>query len=970
MGIDTTKSHRITEKTNRNISCVKRLLAKDSIIRTPLWASEDNRTYIIPLALVSEINIARDSDKEIVAKLSGTSFGEYISRLDEWLDKEDTPVYKYGDIYRINSKEEALRVLKPSYKSPKLLELENVTKEIFGVRDPLFEKSVDKWYIRDVEYKYSRRMIEGILDTFAILSGDEGAQPHYDNFVKRLLNGIKTDEALLRTFVKQLPLISEISADAVLEYIADSIDSDDQVFRALAEISYGSLIGKSSDLLYPFWAVECCLVREECAVKAFEVLIKMYLKDYKSSSKEQIDNDIASFVAPIISCIIAIKPIDKQKIVLQNVKNISADKIDLVAKLFFAMRYHGDKVFMPVITTEWKPYKEYNGTYYPDEFMEVDKTATDWLFENYRNKSKLISEVLSYDLVNYYDEYIDDIFAKIDNKIIKDLQENEKPDINSVLTQCLKNFTFYIDNRDDENETVKAQKIADKIRKAIESTLAKNLFERYRWYFEKEKFRDYDYDDDDWDEEQIKSELKLCKIIDELIEEYGNGILDKLIDITDNAHHVAWRAICAKSKNIMTDIGKLTRQKKAVALSIYLGNINPLTKEVKKMIAGVTDEGFKNIICLNLPLRQDCFEFVKREKLEEYFWCGRQINEKDMTDEYFSKLLEYYPQSLLITYYPVGGKLQIPYEKAMMILNAIIQKGINKKVFSMSGPGALFYRGGQYDFDDLKAFIDALDKQYYTDENLNEIAKCEFELLHYYMSTANGECAYPYGLTEFFWNNPIECFNLFYDLYTNDNMKDVSENTVAKRLSHNSQMQFGDTCIIPVKYIMARPQEFTNWINTILSKAKGTKEEKVFHKFENFMINIMALCPEIRDQKVWPIREVADLLESFKDFYSTEYMRHLQGTHNQRVTDENRRKIKIDEILASKFYGAKFNSHSGARVIGDGTLETAEYERYIGYSKCYEITHPITALALKFLAESFKQDAENDKRQAILGWDY
>jgi len=58
----------------------------------------------MPVALLSEINASKEADREIVLKLVEGTFEDYVLRLDAWLCKEDSPIFKVGNSYRIYSK--------------------------------------------------------------------------------------------------------------------------------------------------------------------------------------------------------------------------------------------------------------------------------------------------------------------------------------------------------------------------------------------------------------------------------------------------------------------------------------------------------------------------------------------------------------------------------------------------------------------------------------------------------------------------------------------------------------------------------------------------------------------------------------------------------------------------------------------------------------------------------------------------
>ena len=127
-------------------------------------------------------------------------------------------------------------------------------------------------------------------------------------------------------------------------------------------------------------------------------------------------------------------------------------------------------------------------------------------------------------------------------------------------------------------------------------------------------------------------------------------------------------------------------------------------------------------------------------------------------------------------------------------------------------------------------------------------------------------------------------------------------------------------------------------------ECKKLYDEKTCKIIDSALLNILSLCPESNGQGIWPTKNVADIIEI------------IAGD-----------KLENRQRAASHFYCTKANTR-GARFIGDGSHEFAQYERYFSYSQQYKPTHPTTSLALEYLANSYKRDAEEDKKQAIKGW--
>ena len=153
---------------------------------------------------------------------------------------------------------------------------------------------------------------------------------------------------------------------------------------------------------------------------------------------------------------------------------------------------------------------------------------------------------------------------------------------------------------------------------------------------------------------------------------------------------------------------------------------------------------------------------------------------------------------------------------------------------------------------------------------------------------------------------------------------------------------FGRKTWIPVEYIIEKPKEFKAWIDSVMELRKAYDEKTVMF-INAAILKMMALQPSGTDS-IWPSKVVADVIEN------------IAGT-----------KLEEQKNAASSFASGKTNS-LGARCVGDGTVELEQYKKYTGFAESYRATHPTTALALEYIAGSYKRDADMDKQRAIIGW--
>lgn len=950
MGYETMETHAITSKVNRNISCFKRIYARNPNIRKPKWADETNKMDVMPIALLSGIDFTRAADRGITSRLISGSIVDYITRLDEILKYTDSPIFKDDNVYRIYSKEEALLVLEIEYNSPKMLILEKICKEeIITSKNPKYEKPMDKWYIEDGSYQYTRHLITGILDTFAILSNCDDAQSHYDNFVDDILKPMKNDVILLRTHITFLPLLTEVSAKSVLTFANELIDANNDCMSCLLQ-SYGVSFSSRCDLLYLYWAIKSCLCRRDYAIDAQRTLLKLYLKDFQSSSKRQIDDEIIESFAPILSSEYAITPKEKKDILAIASKSFTEVESVLAERIFYKMRWNQVNNFMVPSKPKWKEYKKHDNTYSYQEWAEVNDFATEWLYSNASDRVNLLSKVLDYNtLFRAEENHIKKVVEDVSKKIIEPIADAEiKRKLNIRINEINKRYKRMV------KENTKLKTITNALTELYKSTLPEDLFERAKNLFEREHVSMFDLDDDDDEsldyvkkQNKIINELKV--VIQKLIEERGESVLNDLFQLTHDNNYVAWKVFFDLSKDKIADMKKLITYKKNIAFIRYIEVMESLCEKIKKMILNITDEEQKVYIIKRLPLRDDCIDFVESSGLENIYW-NREISyvrKSDMSPKIYGKMLKFCPLNLITSIlYDEGG---IKLDAAVEVLKAIIEF---EQVATKEGRKIWFPNNAEH----LVRLLDKVDEKYYTDELIH----CEFQLLGTYIS-AHHRSGLPHGIREFFWRNPNVFFNFYADLLKSDAIK--KDETVAQRLIFQALQPFGRTSFIPLEYMITKPEDFTRWCNTIMSNAI-IEEKGILHKFATIICNILGLCPEDKKQTVWPTKAIADVLDSMNQYWTTEDIKELNEFYQQRYPEA--RTITKEERIASLFSMAKTNSF-GVRHVTDGSYELETAKRYLSYAEQYKITNPITTEALKLIVQHFERDGMNDRKRAISG---
>ena len=100
-GFDKNQSEKLSIESARNITILRRQLKLSRTI--PQWASSENVRDIIPALIAGRWSDGSKNDRELISKLSGVEYEEYIFKLKKWLLTSDSPIVKIDNFWRLTS---------------------------------------------------------------------------------------------------------------------------------------------------------------------------------------------------------------------------------------------------------------------------------------------------------------------------------------------------------------------------------------------------------------------------------------------------------------------------------------------------------------------------------------------------------------------------------------------------------------------------------------------------------------------------------------------------------------------------------------------------------------------------------------------------------------------------------------------------------------------------------------------------
>lgn len=262
IGVDSEQARILTKSSGRNISVLRRLLKFSDSSKPKFIDSIDIRS-VIPILLVNRFTDYFDGDKEIIEKISGKTFDEYLGFLKILAKLEDSPVYYINQVWRLVSPTDtwlffAKYITQKDFEIFEEICFEVLTELLHKYTLPLEQRS-NHIQTSENRTKYSSKLREGICESLIIISvlgesyGVESL-PNKQLFVDNIIQKILEKEILVwRSLSKNLMLIAEASPSIFLNNL-ERIIKDKSVIGFFEEEQ--GFMSTSNDLPYLLWCLD------------------------------------------------------------------------------------------------------------------------------------------------------------------------------------------------------------------------------------------------------------------------------------------------------------------------------------------------------------------------------------------------------------------------------------------------------------------------------------------------------------------------------------------------------------------------------------------------------------------------------------------------------------------------------------------------------------------------------------------
>ncbi len=855
--------------------------------KVPLWTLEKNKFNLIPLAILGSINFDKTLDNNIVDCVVKDK-DKFINELNSWTEFLDPPVRKNGTKFNINSKSEYFNFVHVDFFLNVISLFEN------KIIDIIHEKSALNYSDRETDF-----IVNSIIESFIIISTkNKYNDNHFVQFSYKIYDIIYKDKSKFDFFAPCLKNLAELSPNAFLNRLIDDNKKRDEILVKVLNkdnSNYCNFVGLSF-----LNALESILSIKQFAIEGLKALLEIY---YSLCSSKIVLESLAKVLTPFSSVVglIALKPIDKLNVFF----NFASGKdLTKTSNLISCIKNHSEVFTYDNSYNTIKFIRESLIVTYEDVWNANDILAC-WTINNLPNPNKIIDDFINCSHRTPIDRLANQISnikgylksTKLDSlereaikiKILKQRESILKFDNWKYLTPFVKVY----------NEFLLLLKTDD-------------YFEDNKYILYNDNFPLLNPNSNYHTREiEIKKREKIqSETIGNLIKKYGQDVIVRVIKECPQDVYTLWNAIKCyiTDDNYLEIINILIVKKFSCGLRNCLNSIG--TKKILELFEKYKDE---EIFIKNLPYNSDIFRIIDGIKNESLYWENNfyQNPDSSIMEQSYTKYLKYDPFKLVNYYaYDADPNLEVGLE----ILKSIKLFG---KITS------------SYDIYSIRQMVDKLDNNFY-DERLSIV---EIGILNYMIDDLSD---YPLGVKKYFWNYPEQLGKLLADL--NASRKSLIEHSVARKMFLDAKYAICDSCYIPKDYVLKYKNNLLNWCKKVVSIGVD-KDESTKELLNSAVVNILSCCPIDPSLDIWPIIEVADVLEY--------------------LSKEN-----SDTKISSKFYCCYMNRR-GVRTIGDGSPEIECSNKFRVYADKYSTTHLTTLKALYYIADGYKNESEQNKEMMI-----
>ena len=396
----------------------------------PRWESDNNIAVIVAILLGKWTTC--DGDKEIIEKLYGGKYEDFILYLNQYTGIDDAFIVNKRDRSYNSTCELADHFLSVcSHKNIVNLQVMNnyfeFAKDIISDVDPLFKEPIENHYLLSAirKQKYSNSLKIGVIHSLILLAVYVECQGKITAIVRDILSKVSTvnDWAYISQFIE---LLGEASPDAVIDCFEKSIDNSTGFLDIFTAEKSNFLMGRHY-YTHILWGLEQLFSCNKYAVRTVRILFAIGEKVEKCSTGNNPRDDLSKVFCS-----------------WYNVSALSIEqKIELAKTGVEKYPYFWDILYNQIgkNTSVWG-----NSEYIYREIGELEQYTYGDIFNFYVSYTKILLNNVNGDVIKLIkmlelltectDELFEDIKAYL-NTLLPELSDSNKEQIKTALRKVV-----------------------------------------------------------------------------------------------------------------------------------------------------------------------------------------------------------------------------------------------------------------------------------------------------------------------------------------------------------------------------------------------------------------------------------------------------------------------------------------------------------------------------------------------------
>lgn len=284
MGVDESRVERLGRESGHSPTILRRRLSKNSGVRRPEWASNDDTARtLVAMSLIGAWHADVNSDQAILSMVGGRSYEQVEREVRLLLERDDSPVWSSGRYRGVASKIDALFAVARIVTTTDLERFFSAALTVLSEPDPSLELPEEKRWAAPLYHKereHSDVLREGVCETLVLLSvhGNHlfqrqlgiNVEAGVAGLVRTLLTPLTVERLLSQN--RDLPHYAEAAPETFLEIVEQDLERDQPVVLGILKPTRADPLVAWPPRTGLLWALECLAWNPRTLVRVTRIL--------------------------------------------------------------------------------------------------------------------------------------------------------------------------------------------------------------------------------------------------------------------------------------------------------------------------------------------------------------------------------------------------------------------------------------------------------------------------------------------------------------------------------------------------------------------------------------------------------------------------------------------------------------------------------------------------------------------------